>query len=129
MALFGRKKEETAESTPKVKDTKRTKGTEDIAAHIKGRNLSSVIIRPRITEKAAHIGERNVYTFEVRRDATKNDVRDAVKELFDVTPARINIVNRQPRRFFSRMRNRRGIHPGMKKAYVYLKKDDRIDLV
>jgi large subunit ribosomal protein L23 len=93
------------------------------------RNISAVIVRPRITEKAALVGERNVYAFEIHKDATKYDVRDAVIELFKVTPERVRIVNKKPRTFLSRGRGRRVTKPGLKKAYVYLKKDDRIDLV
>lgn len=128
MALFGKKTEEKKTETPVKKAASSSKGV-DRQMNLKERNLASVIIRPRITEKAAAVGDQNVYTFEVRRDATKYDVRDAVQEFFKVTPRKVNIVTRKPRKFFSRMRNRRGVHPGMKKAYVYLKKDDRIDLV
>ena len=41
--------------------------------------------------------EKNVYVFEVARSATKFDVHDAVKQFFNVTPVKINIVNKSPR--------------------------------
>jgi len=134
MALFGKKKQKTKAQDAPVKEEAATrdaskKTKKDAPENLNERDLSSVIARPRITEKAANVGEQNVYTFEVRRDATKYDVRSAVQQLFKVTPRKINIVNQKPRAFHSRMRNRHGVHPGMKKAYVYLKKDDRIDLV
>jgi hypothetical protein len=34
-------------------------------------NTGSVIVKPRITEKAALLGEKNVYTFEVKKGANK----------------------------------------------------------
>ena len=114
-------------SSDAKKDAK--KETKAQATTYKAKDLSRIIIKPRITEKAAVVSEHNVYTFEVARDATKYDVRDAVKELFKVTPVRVNIVNRAPRQFMSRRRNQKSVHPGMKKAYIYLKKDDHIDLV
>lgn len=117
MALFGLKKEQDEK---KVAPEVRTAATRD---------LSSVIVRPRVTEKSATMSEQGVYTFVVRRDATKYDVRDAVKELFKVTPKKVRIVNRPARTFHSRARGRKGVQPGMRKAYVYLKKGDRIDLV
>lgn len=93
------------------------------------RNLASVIERTRVTEKAVSMSERNVYTFIVRRDATKFDVRDAVKEIYKVTPDRVRIVNRAPAKRPSGSKNRLVKVPGQKKAYVYLKKGDTINLV
>lgn len=92
-------------------------------------NLSSVIVKPRITEKAVRLGEQNVYTFVVRRDATKRDVAAAIKALYNVTPVNVNIVNKTPRQVMSRAKGRRLTVAGMKKAYVYLKKGDTISLV
>lgn len=143
MALFGKKKEKEIVDTPKTeevkttaqKTTKATKAAKtekkETAATgvVAPKNVSGVIVRPRITEKAAVVGEQNVYTFEVHQDATKYDVRDAVRELFKVTPVKVNIVKRAPRTYLSRGRGRVISKPGLKKAYVYLKKDDRIDLV
>ena len=65
----------------------------------------------------------------VRRDATKYDVKDAVKAFYNVTPVKVNIVNKSPRQFMSRSKGRKVSQKGMKKAYVYLKDGDRIDLV
>jgi len=138
MALFGRKKKEDALAEPAGQGREGKKAQEAVRAPVSvkkdkerlaDRDLSSVILKPLITEKAAVLGELNVYSFAVRRDATKYDVRDAVKMLFDVTPKKINIVQQKPRKFVEQRRGRSGTHPGLKKAYVYLNKGDRIDLV
>ncbi len=92
-------------------------------------DLAGVIVRPHVTEKAVGMGERNVYTFIIRPDATKFLVRDAIKSLFNVTPVKVNIVNKAPRQFMSRAKGRRLTEQGMKKAYVYLKDGDSINLV
>ena len=89
---------------------------------------SYTIIKPRITEKAVGKSEQNVYTFIVHPDATKFDVRDAVKELWNVTPVKVNIVNKTARQFKSRTKGRTITEKGMKKAYVYLKAGDSIEL-
>ena len=123
MALFSRNKDKK-ESTDAVK-----KPAVKSTALPTDRNLASVIIKPRITEKAVGMGERNVYTFVVRRDATKHDVRDAVKALFNVTPVKVNIVNKTPRQYMKRARGRVVSEKGLKKAYVYLKDGDTINLV
>jgi large subunit ribosomal protein L23 len=123
MALFGKKKETKEESAAEVK-----KGTALKALGI-DRNLDAVIVAPRITEKSMRMGDQNVYTFEVKRNATKFQVRDAVKALYKVTPVKVNIVNKKPAERMQGSRNRTKHVEGMKKAYVYLKKGDAINLV
>ncbi|WP_373470741.1 uL23 family ribosomal protein [Carnobacterium alterfunditum] len=126
MAFFSRTKT-TKEAKAKVQ---KVAGSTSVSkAKATDRNLASVLIRPRVTEKAVAGSDRNVYTFEVRRDATKYDVRDAVIELFKVTPVAVNIVNKSPRQFMSRNKGRVISQKGLKKAYVYLKKGDSISLV
>ncbi len=118
MALFGKKKETkepTTSSVPKGLST--------------DRNLHSTLVKPHFTEKSVNLGEENVYTFEVRRDATKFEVRDAVKALYKVTPVKVNIVNKRPAHRPKGSLGRKVKVAGMKKAYVYLKKGDSINLV
>jgi large subunit ribosomal protein L23 len=123
MALFSRSKkiEESA--------VEKTVSAPAVQARATDANLSSVIVKPRITEKAVRLGEQNVYTFVVRRDATKRDVTAAIKALYNVTPVNVNIVNKTPRQYKSKAKNRVLTEKGMKKAYVYLKKGDSISLV
>jgi len=49
---------------------------------VKNERLLDVIKKPLITEKAALAVENNQYTFEVVRNATKIEIRQAVEELF-----------------------------------------------
>lgn len=130
MALFGKKREKKDEAQESVK-TEAPKQERPAAPQKPaiGRDLSSVILRPRITEKAVRMTEQNIYTFEVRPDASKYDIRDAVREIFGVTPKRVNIVKNKTRSRMSRLRGRTVTERGITKAYVYLKEGDRIDLV
>jgi len=123
MAFFSRKKKaDTETKVPAV-------GKVAAKALSTDRNLAAVIIGPRITEKAVSMGEKNVYTFNVRRDATKFLVRDAIKALYGLTPVKVNIVNKKPAVRVSGSRNQSVKVAGQKKAYVYLKKGDTINLV
>ncbi|MBI5140325.1 MAG: 50S ribosomal protein L23 [Candidatus Vogelbacteria bacterium] len=95
-------------------------------------NLASsslVLRRPRITEKAASTAQadKSVYTFEVAAGANKSQVKSAVRELFKVTPVRINMINTPEKNIFSR--RKRGVVSGIKKAMIYLKKGDKIDVI
>ena len=123
MALFGKKKETKKESKKVVEKVDVSK------AQPTDYNLSTVIAAPRITEKAVGLSDKNVYTFEVRRDATKYQVRDAIKSLYNVTPVKVNIVNKKPAKRMVGSRGREKHVAGMKKAYVYLKDGDKISLV
>ncbi len=126
MALFGKK-------DSKKEETKGEKAVKEVVnvskASSTDHNLDAVIVKPRITEKAIGQNEKSVYTFEVRRDATKYQVRDAVKSLYNVTPVKVNIVNKKPAKRFVGSRGKNKHVKGMKKAYVYLKKGETINLV
>ena len=120
MALFGKKTDENKEV--KAVSVKKP-------AMATNHNLNSILVKPRLTEKSVSMGERNVYTFEVKRDANKFQVRDAVKALYNVTPVKVNIVSKRPAHRPKGSTNRTVKVAGMKKAYVYLKKGDTINLV
>ncbi len=123
MALFSRK--EKTDTKPKAEAVSKVPS----GALFTDRDLTSVITGPRITEKAVGLGDVNVFAFNVRRDATKFLVRDAVKALYGVTPVKVNIVNKKPATRLSGSKNRMVKVAGQKKAYVYLKKGDTINLV
>jgi large subunit ribosomal protein L23 len=85
-----------------------------------------VILRPLVTEKGFHKAERyNQYAFEVNRLASKEDIRQAVEEMFDVKVVRVNTQNRigKPRRTKSRI----GRTKAWKKAIVTLDSEHRIN--
>jgi large subunit ribosomal protein L23 len=84
-----------------------------------------VIVRPLVTEKGTHLSVRNnSYTFEVNPLATKEDIRKAVEEMWDVRVLKIRTQNRRgkPRRH----RVSAGRTKDWKKAIVHLHDEDRI---
>lgn len=87
---------------------------------------NSVIIGPRVTEKAAYATERNVFVFNIASTANKIQVRQAVKEMYKVTPLKVTVVVSKPKA--KTFRGVPGYRSGFKKAYVTLKKGDTIDL-
>lgn len=90
------------------------------------RNITEKILRPRITEKAMRVAEKNVFIFEVHNKATKTDIRDAIRTIYGVSPTAIRMLNQQPR---TEKRKDRAVRvAGLKKAYVYLKEGDTITL-
>ena len=88
--------------------------------------LMTVLIAPHVTEKTSlAMQNHNQYTFRVRRDATKVDIRKAVELMFEVKVEAVQVVNEpgKSRRF--------GRHAGRtqdwKKAYVSLAEGQSID--
>ena len=88
--------------------------------------LLSVLIAPHVTEKTSlAMQNHNQYTFRVRRDATKVDIRRAVELMFDVKVAGVQVVNEpgKQRRFGRTV----GHTQDWKKAYVSLAAGQTID--
>jgi ribosomal protein L23 len=56
----------------------------------------------------------------------KKQLKESIKKEYKVTPLKINIVNAQPRNVF--VRGKFGVQTGTKKAIVFLKKGDSINL-
>ncbi len=89
------------------------------------------ITRPVVTEKVAGLSEKGVYAFFVRRASTKHSVADAVEALYGVRPMRVRIAKSPAKRRRLRVRGRErgyGYTAERKKAYVFLKKGDTIQL-
>jgi len=126
MALFGKNKK-----TEKVIKAEKVVKTPSVSKNtfIK-KDLNAVILNPRVTEKGAVLAEvQNVYPFDVHKDANKKDVADAIKEIYKVTPVKVRILKIAYKTVRSRRTGQKGVKAGGKKAYVYLKKGDKIEFV
>ena len=85
-----------------------------------------VLLRPLVTEKGVHRATRNnQYAFEIHRDATKTDVRQAVESLFDVKVVKVRTQTRKGKT--RRYRYKFGRTSDWKKAIVQLQEDHKID--
>lgn len=90
-------------------------------------SVTSVILRPRITEKAGLASQSGVYTFEVIKSANKKSIAQAIKALYKVTPTKVAVINLPSKNVI--VRGRRGVVSGTRKAMVTLKKGDTINFV
>lgn len=75
------------------------------------KHYSDVIIAPVITEKSMANRQANVYTFKVAKDATKNEIKNAVEEAFKVSVKNVNTLNTKSKR------RRVGKYAGRTKTY------------
>ncbi len=94
-----------------------------MASHLKNK---MAILRPRITEKANLVTTGNVYTFEIDPSATKKDVARNIIELYKVTPVKVNITKNPAKNVM--YKGKVGRTSAVKKAYVYLKAGDKIEI-
>lgn len=85
-----------------------------------------VLIEPVLSEKANALREEGKYVFKVDPSATKIQVKEAVRRLFNVHPVSctIAVVGGKPKR----VRAKSGYTSSWKKAVVRLRKDEKIAL-
>jgi large subunit ribosomal protein L23 len=85
-----------------------------------------VLIAPVVSEKSYGLLDQNKYTFVVRPDANKTEIRIAVEEIFGVKVTAVNTINRQGKR--RRTRYGWGRRPNTKRAIVSVAEGERIDI-
>lgn len=84
-----------------------------------------LIRRPVVTEKSTYAGEQNKVVFQVAPGAGKQQIREAVEAVFDVTVTKVNTLNQDGKR--KRFRGRPGQRAAVKKAVVTVKEGQSID--
>jgi len=85
-----------------------------------------IVLRPLITEKSMKLVKNGKYTFEVKKDATKTEIKAAIEELFKVSVTDVNIINSLPKS--KRVGRYTGLLPAVTKAIVTLKAGDKIEI-
>ena len=89
-------------------------------------HIEQIIVKPLLTEKTSEATEKtNRYSFIVKRDANKNQIKNAVEKLFDVKVTGINtaILPGNVKRFgrFTKKTNK------YKKAHVKVQDGQKIE--
>ena len=90
--------------------------------------INFVLKQPIITEKGTKLGEAGGYLFRVDRQARKEDIKKAVEKFFKVKVIKVrtmNVVGKKRRALKSRKQIKQA---DWKKALVFLKEGDKIDL-
>ncbi len=118
MALFSNKKVEKKEKTKRVTHARTTRAVKGTAHEI--------VRAPWLSEKALLATEKGVYAFAIPTSATKTEIAGAIKEIYNVTPRQIRIVNLPGKRKMLRTRRGIGTRARRHKAYVYLNAGDTI---
>ncbi len=85
-----------------------------------------ILLRPVVTEQSTDRMEQNQYTFVVRKDANKVQIKQAVEEIFKVHVVSVNTMRQIGK--LKRMGRFEGRRPERKKAIVTLQPGDRIEI-
>ncbi|MEK9155222.1 MAG: 50S ribosomal protein L23 [Patescibacteria group bacterium] len=90
------------------------------------RFATNTILAPLVTEKTAKLSSANVMVFRVALSATRVAIKQAMKELYNVTPVKVNVITVRPRAV--RFGGVQGTTKSYKKALVTLPKGTTIDV-
>ena len=82
-----------------------------------------IIIKPVLTEKGYDGIASKKYTFYVKKDANKTQIKLAVEKIFGVQVAKVNTLTCKGK--LKRMGRNEGYTPARKKAIVQLKEDSK----
>jgi large subunit ribosomal protein L23 len=85
-----------------------------------------ILLAPVISEKSYGLLDENKYTFLVRPDANKTQIKIAVEQVFGVTVTGVNTLNRQGKK--RRTRVGVGRRADTKRAVVSVADGQRIDI-
>ncbi|MEU4158755.1 50S ribosomal protein L23 [Actinoplanes sp. NPDC026670] len=84
-----------------------------------------IIFAPVVSEKSYSVLDQNWYTFEVRPDANKTQIKIAIQQIFNVRVLTVNTANREGKR--KRTKTGWGQRKATKRAMVKLADGDRIE--
>lgn len=142
MSIFKRNTKKTAEATAEVtevkaaevkpkktaakKAAKKVTESKSIPTKMVSAFTARTLLAPLVTEKAAHLADAGVYVFLVPVTASRVAVGQAFRDMYKVTPTRVNIirVHGKEHRFGGTMSRQ----SDWKKALVTVKKGTRIDI-
>jgi large subunit ribosomal protein L23 len=89
--------------------------------------MNSIIKNPRVTEKGSFATEQNVYTFDISASANKTEIKKAIFALYKVHPVKVNVLSVPKKKTMSK--GKAGVRGGGRKAFVYLKKGEKIEFI
>lgn len=89
------------------------------------KDLTHILIKPHITEKASFSAEKSVYVFVTHPKASKGEVEKAFIEKYKINPLKVSTVTIPSKNVI--VRGKRGVKSGYKKAYIYLKEGTKIE--
>lgn len=92
-------------------------------------HLSTIIIGPVVTEKAEALKMQKTYVLQVRSEATKIDVKNALKQFYDVDVDSVRVLRTRPKvRLLGQGRTLEKRHRTKRMMVTLSKKSKALDL-
>ncbi len=88
--------------------------------------IYQIVKRPIITEKTMKLVEKGKYTFEVDKNANKQEIKEAIEKLFNVSVVKVNVINEIAKA--KRVGQHSGFAPAVSKAIVTLAEGNKIEI-
>lgn len=92
-------------------------------------NLAQVIKGPVVTEKSLLLQEKGIWSFWVDPQATKGQIKEAIKKFFGVTPVKVKTITVPGKKKYLWRQRREVRLKRRKKALVELKPGEKIKLM
>jgi len=92
-------------------------------------NAAHLKIVPRVSEQTYELAAQGVYVFNVPTDASKQQIKQAIENQYEVTVTKLNTAVLKGKKMPSARRRSQpvyGARASIKKAYVTLAKGDKI---
>ncbi len=110
------------------KRNSRYKGNKTMSVVLDEERLYQIILKAVISEKSTVLADKhNQVVFQVKTDASKDEIRQAVEKLFEVKVKNVQVVNVRGK--VKRIGKTPGARSSWKKAYVCLQKGQNIDFL
>jgi large subunit ribosomal protein L23 len=114
------------ESKAKKPAAKKPEKKEQKAIKIVSKKSTQTLLDPVISEKTAQLSDAGVVVFRVAKGVNRVEVRDAFRELYNVTPVKVNMINMRGHQM--RFGRTRGRTKDYRKAMITLPKGVTIDI-
>ena len=90
--------------------------------------MRALILRPLISEKSVSLKNQDLYTFEVAKEATKEQIKNLLAKKFNVDVIEVKTINIKGKRKLQRSRRGYFTTPPIKKAVIKIKSGQKIPL-
>lgn len=91
-------------------------------------NLHQLLLGPVVTEKSTRDQAQNKYALIVKADASKVDIKNFFKQVYNVNVVRVNILKRDSKFRFGKGRRLMEKRPAHKRAIITVKAGEKLNL-
>src|SRR3989344_1328895 len=124
LKIFNKKKKTDRET---AKETK-TKSSESRVAKVASQTYSGKSVLQKLcqTERATNLSRHNQYVFLVNVSANKPLIKEEIQRRYGVKVLSVNILKQKGK--VKKLGGRIGVRSGSKKAFIFLKEGDKIEI-